>query len=73
MTTYLNAVSEQDPDRFLTVRDERGASINVERDFLVAGETHLWIARPGENDGHGVFLTPDDRLKLATFLLRGLS
>ncbi len=74
MTTGLTYLpSEQDPDRFLTLRDERGATSNVERDFPAARETSVWIAKPGENDGHGVSLTPDDRLKLAAFLLRGLA
>ncbi|MFB6392575.1 hypothetical protein [Polymorphospora lycopeni] len=56
-------------DDGLTIRDDRGASLVVER--FDRHRMGAWIARPGESDGHTVWLSPDDRRRLAAYLLDG--
>ncbi|MDG4791952.1 hypothetical protein O7626_39760 [Micromonospora sp. WMMD1102] len=57
-------------DDGLTVRDERGASLVVER--WDDGSIAAWIAPPGDNDGPSVQLSADDRRRVAAYLLDGL-
>ena len=56
-------------DDGLTIRDSRGASLVVER--WDGGELQVWIAPPGDCDGPSVQLTPDDRRRVAAYLLDG--
>ena len=58
-------------DDGLTVRDERGASLVVER--WNEGQILAWIAPPGQDDGPAVQLSPEDRRRVAAYLLDGLS
>jgi len=56
-------------DDGLTIRDERGASLVVER--WDDGGIAVWIAPPGGNDGPSVQLSVDDRRRVAAYLLDG--
>ncbi|MEU3452110.1 hypothetical protein ABZ671_00505 [Micromonospora sp. NPDC006766] len=58
-------------DRYLTVRDGRGASLVLERDD--DGSLSAWIAPPGGNDGPSVFLDKETRAQVAAFLTEGKS
>ncbi|MEV2239467.1 hypothetical protein [Micromonospora sp. NPDC049891] len=50
----------------LTVRDERGAHLTIER--TSDGRVSAWIARPGTSDGYSVVLDDADRQQVARFL-----
>lgn len=50
----------------LTVRDERGAHLTIER--TDDGRVSAWIARPGTSDGYSVVLSDADRQQVARFL-----
>lgn len=56
-------------DDGLTIRDERGVSLVVER--WDDGSVAAWIAPPGGNDGPSVWLSADDRRRVAAYLLDG--
>lgn len=58
-------------DDGLTIRDERGASLVVER--WDDGGIAIWIAPPGDYDGPSVRLSVDDRRRVAAYLLAGLA
>jgi hypothetical protein len=54
-------------EEHLTIRDDRGASLVVER--WENGRLAAWIVPPGDNDGPSVVLNPDAQLELAAYLL----
>lgn len=56
-------------DDGLTIRDERGASLVVER--WDDGGIAVWVAPPGDHDGPSVRLSVEDRQRVAAYLLDG--
>lgn len=58
--------SEERPDDFLPVTDDRGAAINFER--AEDGVVTVWIAPPGENDGYPAYLGENARRQVADYL-----
>jgi hypothetical protein len=58
-------------DDGLTIRDDRGSSLVVER--WKGGRVTAWIALPGECDGPSVELSQADRERLVAYILGGAS
>lgn len=52
----------------LTIRDDNGSSLVVER---ADARTQVWIAKAGESDGPGVWVSDADAQAIAAFLSAG--
>ncbi|MFG1659033.1 hypothetical protein ACGFIY_21125 [Micromonospora chersina] len=61
----ITHIARRDGFDGLTIRDERGSSLVIER---TSDKTQVWIAPPGENDGPGVAVSDPDRQTIADFL-----